>query len=206
MSSALTLYTNKLSRGRIVHWMLEELGEPYQVEWVEFGREMKQADYLDINPMGKVPALKHGDAIITETPAILTYLADAFPEKELIPVAGSTARADFYRWLFFTAGPLEQATVATCLDWEAPQLTPMGTPGRGFIGYGNLKLTLNTVENHLNQHTFICGDQFTAADVYLASHLSFGIHYAKAYPTRPVFDRYIKKTHQRPAKQRVDAL
>ncbi len=206
MTSALTLYTNKLSRGRIVHWMLEELGEPYEVEWIEFGREMKKADYLAINPMGKVPALKHGDAIITETPAILTYLADTFPEKGLIPAPGSAARADFYRWLFFTAGPLEQATIATRLGWEAPQLTPMGTPGRGFIGYGNLKLTLNAIEAHLSQHAYICGDQFTAADIYLASHLSFGIHYTKAYPTRPVFDSYINKINQRPAKQRVDAI
>lgn len=204
--SALTLYTNQLSRGRIVHWMLEELGEPYQIEWVEFGRDMKQADYLKINPMGKVPALKHGEAIVTETPAILTYLADAFPEKGLIPPQGSAARANFYRWLFFAAGPLEQATVASCLGWEAPRLTPMGTPGRGFIGYGNLKLTLDAIEQHLSEHTFICGNQFTAADIYLASHLAFGINYTKAYASRPAFDSYLARTLNRPAKQHVDAL
>ncbi len=202
----ITLFTNKLSRGRIVHWMLEELGEPYQIEWIEFGRNMKQADYLAINPMGKVPALKHGEFIITETPAILTYLADTFPEKGLIPAHGSAARANFYRWLFFVAGPLEQATIASCLGWETPRATPMGTPARGFLGYGNMKLTLDAIENHLNQHTYVCGDQFTAADVYLASHLSFGTNYTKAYPTRPIFDAYLERTLQRPAKQRVDAI
>jgi len=201
----ITLFTNKLSRGRIVHWMLEELGEPYQIEWVEFGRNMKQKDYLAINPMGKVPALKHGESIITETPAILTYLADTFPDKGLIPAQGSAARADFYRWLFFVAGPLEQATIASCLGWKTPRSTPMGTPARGFVGYGNMTLTLDAIENHLNQHTYVCGDQFTAADVYLASHLSFGIDYTKAYATRPTFDTYLEKTLQRPAKMRVDA-
>lgn len=189
----------------MVHWMLEELGEPYQIEWVEFGRDMKHADFLNINPMGKVPALIHGKAIVTETPAILAYLADAFPEKSMIPPQSSAARADFYRWLFFTAGPLEQATVASCLGWETPRLTPMGTPGRGFIGYGNLKLTLAAIEQHLSEHTYVCGDQFTAADIYLASHLSFGIHYTKAYETRPAFDHYLSRTLNRPAKQYIDA-
>lgn len=189
-----------------MHWMLEELGVPYEIQWVAFGRDMKRADYLAINPMGKVPALQHGETVVTETPAILAYLADTFDDKGLIPPKGSPARADFYRWLFFTAGPLEQATVASCLGWETPRLTPMGTPGRGFVGYGNLKSTLDAVEKHLNEHTYVCGEQFTAADVYLASHLSFGIHYTKAYDTRPAFDQYLECTLKRPAKQHIDAL
>lgn len=202
--ASITLYSNKMSRGRIVEWMLEELGEPYNVEWVEFGRPMKHADYQAINPMGKVPALKHGVAIITETPAILTYLADAFPEKNLIPPHGSKARASFYRWLFFTAGPLEHATSAKFLEWETPKRTPIGSPGKGFIGYGSLDLVLNTIENQLKQSPYICGDQFTAADIYLASHLAFGINFTKSYETRPSFEAYIQKTDQRPAKQRVN--
>jgi glutathione S-transferase len=203
--SNITLYSNKMSRGRIVEWMLEELGEPYEAEWVEFGRDMKHPSYLNINPMGKVPALKHGAAVITETPAILTYLADAFPEKKLIPPHGSEARGSFFRWLFFTAGPLEHATSAEFLGWETPKRTPVDSPGKGFIGYGSLDLVLDTIENQLKQTSYICGEQFTAADVYLASHLAFGINFTKSYQTRPVFDAYIQKTDLRPAKQRVNA-
>lgn len=200
----ITLYSNKMSRGRIVHWMLEELGEPYEVEWIDFGPRMKTKSYLEINPMGKVPALKHGDAIITETPAILTYLADVFPEKNLIPPQGSVARAAFFRWLFFVAGPLEAATSAKFLGWEAPEMTPWGKPTQGFLGFGTLELALDTLENHLKKNQYICGDQFTAADVYIASHLGFGALMAKAYEMRPVFSQYIQRTHARPARQRLE--
>lgn len=203
--ASITLYTNKMSRGRIVRWMLEELGEPFDTQFVEYGQEMKSAEYLAINPMGKVPALKHGEAVITETPAILTYLADTFSEKNLIPPQGSAARAAFFRWLFFTAGPLESATLNQFLGMSPPELSPWGKPSAGTLGYGTLALTLNTLENHLKQNTYVCGEQFTAADVYLASHLAFGIHVTKAYETCPVFDDYIKRAVSRPAKQRADA-
>lgn len=199
----ITLYTNKMSRGRIVQWMLEELGEPYETQIVEYGPNMKSAEYLSINGMGKVPALKHGEAIVTETPAILAYLADAFPQKGLIPVQGSAARAAFYRWLFFTAGPLEAATSANFLNWQTPEKTPGGNSAKGFLGFGTLELTLNNIENHLKQNAYICGDQFTAADVYLASHLAFGVHVTKSYVMRPVFDDYTKRCFARPAKQRA---
>lgn len=201
---AITLYTNKASRGRIVHWMLEELGQPYAIEWVEYGADMKTAEYLSINPMGKVPALKHNDAVITETAAILTYLADAFPESELIPAVGSPARAAFYRWMFFIAGPLEAATTATFLDWKTPEKTPLGTHGSGFLGFGSLQLSLNALEQHLANNEFICGDQFTAADIYLNSHLTFTMLVTKVVPMNTVFKDYLKRTNDRPAKARVN--
>lgn len=201
----LILYSHEQSRGRIVQWMLEELGVPYQFEKIEYGPAMKNADYLSINPMGKIPALKHGDGIVTETAAILTYLADTFSDKGLIPLAESAERAAFYRWIFFIAGPLEQATTATFLNWVTPKTTPTGTPAKGFLGFGSLDLTLDTLENHLKENTYLCGNQFTAADIYLSSHLVFGSQYTKAYETRPVFDDYIKRTQGRPAKKRIDA-
>jgi len=203
--SELTLYTNKMSRGRIVHWMLEELGVPYNIEWVDFGPPMKNADYLAINPMGKVPALKHGEGIVTETAAILTYLADTFPDKKLMPISGSPERAAFYRWMFFIAGPLETACSAKLLGWEAPEHTPIGTPAKGFLGFGTLELTLNTLEAHLKQTPYVCGEEFTAADIYLASHLTFNILVTKAIDKRPVFIEYISRLNQRPAKILVDA-
>lgn len=200
------LYSNKLSRGRAVHWLLEELGVPYALQWLDFGRDMKSAAYVEINPMGKVPALTHGEAIVTETAAILTYLAETFAEKGLIPPSGTPARAAFYRWMFFIAGPLEASTTAAFLDWQAPQKTPLGTPCRAFLGFGSLTLTLDTLEAHLRQHPYVCGDQFSAADVYLASHLAFGMRYAKAYPPRDVFNDYLNRMLQRAAKLRADAV
>lgn len=201
----ITLYTNKMSRGRMVRWMLEELGEPFDVQFVEYGAAMKSPEYLAINPMGKVPALKVDEAIITETPAILTYLADAFPEKGMIPPHGSPARAAFFRWMFFVASGLEAATLNTFLGMTPPKLSPWGKPSSGTLGYGSLELTLNTLENHLKQNEYVCGEQFTAADIYVASHLIFGTHLMKAYESRPAFDAYIKRALNRPAKQRADA-
>ena len=203
--SELTLYSNKMSRGRIVHWMLEELGVPYNIEWVDFGPPMKNANYLAINPMGKVPALKHGECIVTETAAILTYLADTFPDKKLMPAQGSPARAAFYRWMFFIAGPLEAACSAKLLGWETPELTSIGTRAKGFLGFGTLELTLSTLEDHLKQTPYVCGEEFSAADIYLASHLTFNILVTKAIDKRPVFIEYISRLNQRPAKIRVDA-
>lgn len=200
------LYSNKLSRGRAVHWLLEELALDYEVVWLDFGQPMKEAAYLAINPMGKVPALKHGQAVVTETAAILTYLADTFSDQGLIPAAGTSARAAFYRWMFFIAGPLEAATTAEFLNWQTPEKTPLGTPCRAFLGFGSLTLTLDTLESHLRQQAYVCGDQFTAADVYLATHLAFGLRYTKAYPPRAVFDEYLNRLLQRPAKLRADAL
>jgi glutathione S-transferase len=202
--SDLILYSNKMSRGRIVHWMLEELGVPYEVQLVDFGPRMKVKSFIDINPMGKVPALKHGDGVVTETAAILTYLADTFADKGLIPATGTPARAAFYRWMFFIAGPLEAATTNAFLKLEAPEFTPRGTPTKGFLGYGSLDLTLTTLENHLHTRPYLCGEQFTAADIYLASHLAFGMGYTKAYPPRDTFKTYLERLNQRPAKLRTE--
>lgn len=201
----IVLYSHKQSRGRAVHWLLEELSVPYRAEWLAFGADMKADAYLAINPMGKVPALTHGDAVVTETGAILTYLAETFADKGLIPPSGSPQRAAFYRWMFYIAGPLEAATTAAFLGWSAPDKTPLGTSGQGFLGFGSLALTLDTLESHLQQHAHVCGEQFTAADIYLASHLAFGMHYAKAYPPRATFSAYLQRMLQRPAKLRTDA-
>lgn len=202
----IVLYSHKQSRGRAVHWLLEELSVPYRAEWLGFGADMKADEYLAINPMGKVPALTHGDAVVTETGAILTYLAETFAERGLIPPSNSPQRAAFYRWMFFIAGPLEAATTAAFLGWSTPNKTSLGTSGQGFLGFGSLTLTLDTLESHLQQHVHVCGEQFTAADIYLASHLAFGMHYAKAYPPRATFSAYLQQMLQRPAKLRADAV
>ena len=197
--SDLVFYTNPQSRGRIAHWMLEEIGEPYETVWLEYGTTMKAREYLAINPMGKVPALQHGNTVVTEGAAICAYLADRFPEKGLIPPPGSAARADFYRWLFFAAGPLEMAATAKALDWQVPE-------GRNrMVGFGSLAETLDTLEGALQQGPYICGKQFTAADVYVGANIAwyslFGI-----IDKRPAFDAYVARTQARPAAQRANRI
>src|SRR5262249_20174677 len=131
MPDELVLYTNPMSRGRVVRWMLEEVGQPYKVEVLDYASTMKGPDYLAINPMGKVPALRHGDAVVTETAAICAYLADAFPQAGLAPPPGDRLRAPYYRWLFFSAGPFEAAARNKELGFILP-------PGRRRImGYGS---------------------------------------------------------------------
>ncbi|MBI1195553.1 MAG: glutathione S-transferase [Gammaproteobacteria bacterium] len=188
----LVLYTNPQSRGRIAHWMLEELGRPYETVWIEFGPPMREGAYLDINPMGKVPALKHGDLVVTETPAICAYLADCFPEAGLMPPAGDPARAAYYRWMFFAAGPLETAITAKALDWTVPK-------GKsGLTGFGSYEKTLEVIEGALKPGPYICGERFTAADVYVGSQLSWGMRFGMI-DKRLSFEAYVARLNDRPA-------
>jgi glutathione S-transferase len=196
--SDLTLYTNPQSRGRIAHWMMEELGEPYDTVWLDFGTSMKAPDYLAINPMGKVPALRHGQAVVTEAAAICAYLADAFPAKGLLPQT-QDERAAYFRWLFFAAGPLEQAVASRSLGWQVPE-------GRNVaVGFGSYADALDTLERGLSGGPFVCGERFTAADVYVGSSVGWGMLFG-SIEKRPVFEAYAARVQARPAWQRAQAL
>jgi glutathione S-transferase len=195
--SALTLYTNPQSRGRIAHWMMEELGEPYETVWLDYGTSMKAPDYLAVNPMGKVPALRDGGTVVTEAAAICAYLADRFPEKKLMPPPGSPARADYFRWLFFAAGPLEQAVVARSLGWAVPE-------GRSsMVGFGSYTTTLDALETGLSKGPYVCGEQFTAADVYVGSSVVWGLQFG-TIDMRPAFEAYATRLQEREALKRSD--
>ena len=196
MSDDLILYTNPMSRGRIVRWMLEEVGAPYEVRVIEYGSTMKAADYLAVNPMGKVPALAHGEVIVTETAAICAYLADVFPEADLAPASGSQLRAAYYRWLFFAAGPLEAAATNQALGISAPP------ERRGMLGYGSLEDVLNTLEAALAETEYLIGESFSAADLYLGSGLGWGMQFGTV-EKRPVFERYWSLISNRPAAVRA---
>jgi glutathione S-transferase len=157
---ALTLYTNPQSRGRIAHWMLEEIGEPYETVWVDYGAPMKSPGYLAIHPMGK--------AVVTEAAAICAYLAEAFPDKGLLP-RDARERADYWRWLFFAAGPLEQAVTARTLGWQVPS-------GReAMVGFGRYEDVLAALEALLASRPYVCGERFTAADVYVGAQVGWGL-------------------------------
>jgi glutathione S-transferase len=197
--SELVFYTNPQSRGRIVHWMLEELGEPYQTVWLEYGSTMKAPEYLALNPMGKVPALRDGDTVVTETAAICAYLADRFPQRRLAPPPGDPARAAYYRWMFFTAGPLEMATTAKALGWQVPE-------GRsGMVGFGSHGAAVDALETALRPGPHVCGEQFTAADVVLGSALGWGLMLG-TIDRRPTFEAYVARLQHREEAQRANRL
>ncbi|MEY4500114.1 MAG: hypothetical protein RIS52_4 [Pseudomonadota bacterium] len=197
MTSQLTFYTNPQSRGGIVRWMLEEIGVPYEQVLLEYGTTMKAADYLAINPMGKVPALTHGDAVITETAAICAYLADAFPEKGLAPPPAD--RGDYYRWLFFSAGPIEAAFSNKSMGWEA-------SPERqGMLGYANFETAVSTLQSAITGKAFVAGGVFSAADVYVASMIDFLLMFGQL-ESNPVINAYLGPLRERTAYKRAKEI
>jgi glutathione S-transferase len=193
----LTFYTNPMSRGRTVRWMLEEVGASYRTEVVPYGPAMKTPAYRAINPMGKVPALTHGDQVVTETAAICAYLADAFPEAGLAPPLAE--RGAYYRWLFFGAGPLEQAWTNASFKLEIPE------GGEGRMGYGTLALTLDALEYAVSRTDYVTGDRFTAADVVIGAAVGAGLTYG-LFETRPAFEAYWARVGQRPALLRARGI
>jgi len=197
VASDLVFYTNPMSRGRIVRWMLEETGAPYRTEMLDFGTSMKAPDYLAINPMGKVPAIRHGDTVVTECAAICAYLADAFPAAGLAPATDK--RGDYYRWLFFTAGPVEAAASNHALGFEPP------ADKQGLMGYGTYKATIDTLEKAVAGKTYVAGDSFSAADVYIGSHLAWGMQFG-TIEKRKAFEDYWAGLEQRPAHLRATEL
>lgn len=161
MTAELHFYTNPMSRGRIVRWMLEEVGAPYETHLLDFATGAKSPDYLAINPMGKVPAIRHGGTVVTECAAICAYLADAFPDAGLAPAP--VARGDYYRWMFFAAGPVEAAVTNKALGFAVPP------ERRGMAGYGSFEAVMDTLEQAVKGRQYIAGERFSAADVYFGS-------------------------------------
>ncbi len=185
----LTYWTNPMSRGRIGRWMLEEVGEPYEAVIVDFGAPMKAAEYRAINPMGKVPALRHGGRIVTEVAAIIAYLAEAFPGAGLLP----EDRASFLRWMFFAAGPWEQAVVNASFGW-----VPASPREAGRTGYGSLDAVARTVSDHLERHDYFADGRFTAVDVYLGSQIGWALRFGSA-PVTDTMRAYWARIAARPA-------
>ena len=192
----LTLYTNPMSRGRIARWMMEEVGEPYETVLLEYGTTMKAPEFLALNPMGKVPTLRHGEVVVTEGAAICAYLADAFPHRNLAPRPGDPRRGTYYRWLFFAAGPLESAVTAKAMGLLAP------AEKRAMAGYGTFDDVMDALETAVSVSAYICGDQFTAADVYVGSQIGWGMMFG-TIEKRPAFEDYSGRLRSRPAAVRA---
>jgi glutathione S-transferase len=193
----LIFYTNPQSRGQTIRWMLEEVGAPYDTEVLDYTSTMKAEPYLSINPMGKVPAISHKGSVVTEVAAICCYLADAFPEANLAPPTGQ--RADYYRWIFFTSGPVEAAFSNRAAGWE-----PTPEKQRMF-GYGNYDLAINNLEKALTGREFIAADHFTAADLFVGANVNFMLAFNLLEP-REAFVDYARRMTDRDAYRRAQAI
>ncbi|MBX9828363.1 MAG: glutathione S-transferase [Xanthobacteraceae bacterium] len=194
----LTLYHASPSRSSVTLWMLEELGEPYDIKLLKLSEgDQQKPDYLAVNPMGKVPALKHKDVVITEAAAICTYLADAFPQKKLNVPIGDPRRGPYLKWLFFGPSCFEPAMI----DRAAPRKEEAR---RAMLGYGDFDTTMNVVARAVEKGPWILGDQFTAADVIIGSNVYWGMTF-NLVPRRPEFDAYAARIAARPAAQRAEA-
>ena len=197
MAEEITFYTNPMSRGRTARWMLEETGIAYRTEYLDFGTSMKSPAYLAINPMGKVPAVRHGETVVTECAAICAYLAETFAERALAPTAAE--RAAYYRWMFFAAGPLEMGVTNHALGFDTP-------PDRvRMAGCGRYEDVIDALEYAVTQTPYIAGDRFTAADVYVGAHVGWGMRFG-SIERRPAFEDYWSRLAGREALRRASAL
>ncbi len=185
-------YTNPMSRGQIVRWMLEEVGEPYTQHIVGYD-VMHGEEYRRVNPMMKVPTIVHDGKTVTECAGIIAYLADVFPAADLRP--REEEKADYYRWLFFAAGPIEAAVSNHANGWDP---TP---ERRRMFGYGTYDEALATLAGHLEGRDYVCGDRFTAADVYVGSQVLWGMQFGTMTKLEP-FEAYAARLGEREAYQR----
>ena len=197
MAADLIFYTNPMSRGRIARWMLEETGAGYETVVLDYASTMKQEPYLSINPMGKVPAIVHNGHVVTECAAICAYLADAFPDAGLAPPTAD--RADYYRWMFYAAGPVEQAVTNKSMNFAPNEQQQRSA------GYGNYDLAVDTLEKAVSAHPYIAGDSFTAADVYVGSQVVWGVQFG-TLPKRDAFAAYADRITARDAYKRANDM
>src|SRR5215831_493102 len=196
--AALTLYHAAPSRSSVTHWMLEEIGEPYDIHLLHLSQgDNLKPDYLAINPMGKVPALKHNDVVITESAAICTYLADAFPKAKLNVPIGDPRRGVYLKWMFFGPSCVEPAVI----DRAAPRKEEAR---RAMLGYGDFDITMNVLAKAIEKGPWLMGDQFTAADVVIGANIRWGMIF-KMIPERKEFTDYAARIVARPAAQRAEA-
>jgi len=195
--SELIFYTNPMSRGQTVRWMLEEVGEPYEAHILDYKTTMKAEPYLSVNPMGKVPAIRHDGKVVTEVAAICCYLADAFPAADLAPPPAE--RADYYRWIFFTSGPVEAAFSNKAAGWEpAPERQAM-------FGYGTYDRAMATLEAAVSARPFLAAERFTAADLFVGAMIGFMLQFNLLDP-RPAFTDYVARVTDRPAYRRAKEI
>lgn len=197
MSDEVIFYHNRRSRAQMAHWMLEEVGAPYRIVPIDFEKgENRTPEFLAINPMGKLPTIVHRGVTVTETAAIIGYLADAFPAAGLAPALDDPARGTWFRWLVFGASAFEPALLDTMMKRPEAQ--------RASVGYGSYDDVLGALETMLEPGPWILGERFSAADVYVGAELAWAASFgAPGIAERPKLTGYIERAKARPAYQRT---
>lgn len=198
MSDRIIFYHNPQSRAAIVHWMLEEVGADYEVRSIDFAKgDSRSPEFLSVNPMGKIPTIVDRGTVVTEAAAICAYLADLFPQAGLAPAIGSAERGTYYRWLFFGAGCFEPAVIDKMFN--RPEIE-----NKGSVGYGSYDDTIDAIEKAIQPGPYLLGETFSAADVYIASELSWtGMFGAPRIKDSPTIQAYVERCTARPAYQRT---
>jgi glutathione S-transferase len=198
MAEEIVFYHNPRSRAQMVHWMLEEAGAPYRIVPIDFEKgEHKAPSFLALNPMGKLPTIEHRGVVVTETPAIIAYVADAFPAAGLAPPPGDALRGPYYRWLFFGAGCIEPALIDKMM--KRPEVER-----KSALGWGSYEDVVGTLKKALSNGPYLLGEKFTAADVYVGSELRWAMMFgAPNLKGEAVFDDYVARLSARPAAQRI---
>lgn len=187
------LYWSPRSRSFTTLWLMEETGEPYERVLTDISTGAnKTPDYLAINPMGKVPALADGDAVMAESAAICTYVADRYPQAKLAPPIGDPRRAKYLQWMFFAPSCIEPAILQAYLKLEIPAVS---------AAWGSTTQTFDVLDQALEKGPWLLGDDFSAADVAIGAGINYAIRMFKMVPTRPNFDRYLDACAARPAFQ-----
>ncbi|MEM9029302.1 MAG: glutathione S-transferase family protein [Pseudomonadota bacterium] len=199
MSDKVMLYTHPMSRGSIVRWMLEEIGQPYDTEILTYYGTMKEPAYLAINPMGKVPAIKHRDVVVTECGAIIAYLADAFPDAGLAPAVTDPKRGIYYRWLFFSAGCIDPAATNKSMGFVVPD------DKLAMSGYGSVDNVVDALDGWFSKNDFVLGDTFSAADIYVGAQINWLTEF-KVLEKRPSFEAYVARILARPSAARAKEI
>lgn len=189
----LTLYTHPHSRGVTISWMLEECQAQYTVIPLEWHTSMKSPEYLALNPAGKVPTLKHGDIVITESAAIVAYLADIYPEKQLAPAIGDPKRGEYYRWLFIICNQFEPALTDKLFNFT------ITAEMRFALGHPEVDVIVEQITQQLTKNTYLLGDQFSAADLLMIALLNWAANAKKIISLNSVLQAYLEKCTQRPA-------
>ena len=192
----IVLYTHPQSRGRNVVWMLEECGAEYETVLMNFGEDLHSPAYLAVNPMGKLPALKYGDTVITEASAIITFLADLFPQAKLAPAQVDGQRGEYYRWLFYTASSVEAALMEVAFQ------LPIQPSMRKSLGYGSMEQVIATLDGQLSKQSYLLGEHFQGCDLLLAGLLMFAIRSGALSPT-PAMQAYLARITERAAYQKM---
>ncbi len=192
------LYWSPRSRSFTTLWLMEETGHPYERVLTDISTgAQKRVEYLTINPMGKVPALRDGDTTVAESAAICAYVAERYPDAKLAPPLGDPLRGKYLQWLFFAPGCIEPAMVQIATKLE---INPTSA------GWGDAQRVFDVLDAALANGPWILGENFSAADIVVGSALNFSVRLFKMVPSRPSFESYIARCVARPAFQRAETI